>query len=291
MTTEETDNSLEALRKEKQKLLALVPGGGMMGADAKEEIVTRGLTPEHGPIYSCPRGRRRFRMLPLLRKGAVLLKGHDVSEPIFESDKPFEDGVQSFVIDGAGGRFIDMYGDKGECLIAHLRERLLLHTLTPEHHIRLLKVEGGDSQEYEEEVSDDFKRRLLEALGPPAELGEGEEAPHPVKKPRTTLFTEAMIRKLKAWNSEDPPRIGYKLFDPEGAGTWFVCSMEDDGDTLWVVADLGLGVVEYGTQSLQELEEHRGPNLGLHIERDRHFQGVSMPVSELLDLITLHHAR
>jgi DUF2958 family protein len=58
-----------------------------------------------------------------------------------------------------------------------------------------------------------------------------------------------------------------KFFDPVGAGVWLVCELEEDGDTLWAIVDLGMDCVEFGTVSLAELREHR--LMGLGIERDR----------------------
>ena len=65
--------------------------------------------------------------------------------------------------------------------------------------------------------------------------------------------------------------------------------MEDDGDTLWVVADLGQGCVEYGTASLEELERLRTKLLKLPIERDRFFNGCKYALSELLAMDHLPH--
>jgi dihydroorotate dehydrogenase len=66
-----------------------------------------------------------------------------------------------------------------------------------------------------------------------------------------------------------------------------LCSLEDDGDTLWAVCDLGLGYVEYGTVSLKELETGRGPRFKMPFERDRHFDGRGFNMAEALGKTSL----
>ena len=63
-----------------------------------------------------------------------------------------------------------------------------------------------------------------------------------------------------------------KFFNPCGAATWLIFAREqgDDSDTLWGLADLGMGCVEYGTISLSELQNIR-LRFGLTIERDLHW--------------------
>ena len=61
-----------------------------------------------------------------------------------------------------------------------------------------------------------------------------------------------------------------KLFSPIGAATWLLTEMAADGDTLFGLADLGMGCPELGTVGLAELEALRLP-FGLRIERDLYF--------------------
>jgi hypothetical protein len=63
-----------------------------------------------------------------------------------------------------------------------------------------------------------------------------------------------------------------KFFNPCGAATWLIFAREkgEDSDTLWGLADLGMGCVEYGTISLSELQSLR-LSFGLGIERDLHW--------------------
>jgi len=92
-------------------------------------------------------------------------------------------------------------------------------------------------------------------------------------------------------SSPPPPKPLFKLFLPEGAATWFVCSLEDDGDTLWVIADLGMGCVEYGTASLRDFSTLRGPRFGLPMERDKYWAPPKMSFGELLALESLQQAK
>lgn len=68
-----------------------------------------------------------------------------------------------------------------------------------------------------------------------------------------------------------------KLFNPVGAATWLVTELDEDGDTLFGLADLGVGCPELGSFSLAEL---RGVHLpfGLTIERDIGFAPIA-PIS------------
>jgi len=62
-----------------------------------------------------------------------------------------------------------------------------------------------------------------------------------------------------------------KFFNPCGAATWLFSELDEDGDTLFGLCDLGLDCVELGSASLAELSEFRG-RFGLGIERDLHFK-------------------
>jgi hypothetical protein len=66
-----------------------------------------------------------------------------------------------------------------------------------------------------------------------------------------------------------------KFFNPFGQGTWLATELDEDGDTLFGLADLGYP--ELGSWSLSELTAIRLP-FGLCIERDLHFEG-RFPIS------------
>jgi Protein of unknown function (DUF2958) len=63
-----------------------------------------------------------------------------------------------------------------------------------------------------------------------------------------------------------------KFFNPVGAGTWLFSELDEDGDTLFGLCDLGFGCPEMGSASLAEIAAVKLP-FGLTIERDLHFDG------------------
>lgn len=63
-----------------------------------------------------------------------------------------------------------------------------------------------------------------------------------------------------------------KFFNPVGSGTWLFSELDDDGDTLFGLCDLGFGCPEMGSASLAEIAAVKLP-FGLCIERDLHFEG------------------
>ncbi|WP_380871564.1 single-stranded DNA endonuclease [Sphingomonas sp. DBB INV C78] len=69
----------------------------------------------------------------------------------------------------------------------------------------------------------------------------------------------------------DPAPV-VKLFNPVGAGIWLATELDEDGDTLFGLADLGFGCPELGSFSLSEIISVRLP-FGLAIERDLCFAG------------------
>jgi hypothetical protein len=66
-----------------------------------------------------------------------------------------------------------------------------------------------------------------------------------------------------------------KFFNPFGAGTWLATELDEDGDILFGLADLGYP--ELGSWSLSEMAAIRLP-FGMGIERDLHFEG-RFPIS------------
>ncbi|WP_371344770.1 DUF2958 domain-containing protein [Ancylobacter sp. IITR112] len=66
-----------------------------------------------------------------------------------------------------------------------------------------------------------------------------------------------------------------KFFNPLGEGVWLATELEEDGDTLFGLADLGHP--ELGSFSLEELTSLRLP-FGMGIERDILFTG-DFPIS------------
>ena len=83
------------------------------------------------------------------------------------------------------------------------------------------------------------------------------------------LLTKELEKKLRANNWSNIPVV--KFFGG-GACTWLISEMEEDGDTLFGLCDLGFGSPELGTVSLSELQTLKFPPLGLGVERDRYFK-------------------
>lgn len=64
-----------------------------------------------------------------------------------------------------------------------------------------------------------------------------------------------------------------KFFNPVGAATWLATELDEYGDTLFGLADLGFGSPELGSFSLLDMSSVRLP-FGLGIERDLYFEGA-----------------
>lgn len=96
------------------------------------------------------------------------------------------------------------------------------------------------------------------------------------------LLTKALEAKLRSNHQAQKPVQGtkaekdhvpvVKFFTPDGGATWLITELEDDGDTLFGLCDLGLGMPELGYVSLAELRKLRG-KYGLPVERDKWFRG------------------
>lgn len=81
---------------------------------------------------------------------------------------------------------------------------------------------------------------------------------------------------------EGDPVPVLKLFNPVGPGTWLITEMDVDGDRLFGLCDLDMGLPELGYVSLAEITSLRLP-FGLAIERDLHFTGY-VPLSRWADI-------
>ena len=94
------------------------------------------------------------------------------------------------------------------------------------------------------------------------------------------LITKEIESKFKkqGYTGDKKPediKIICKLFNPVGAGTWYLYEKEDD-DICWAFVNLGDSIMaECGTISLNELKSLRLP-MGMSIERDRHFGSYSL---------------
>lgn len=87
----------------------------------------------------------------------------------------------------------------------------------------------------------------------------------------TAELRECLLANGREPSGDHAPLL--KLFNPVGPATWLVTEMAADGDSLFGLADLGMGCPELGWFSRREIEALRLP-LGLRIERDLHFRTV-----------------
>ena len=79
-------------------------------------------------------------------------------------------------------------------------------------------------------------------------------------------------------------KIVMKLFNPAGAGEWYLYEKEDN-DIYWAFVNLGdPQMAECGTVSMLELLAFRG-RFGLPLERDMYFKPMSMTLQEVQDKV------
>ncbi len=80
-------------------------------------------------------------------------------------------------------------------------------------------------------------------------------------------------------------KIIMKLFNPTGAGTWYLYERIDD-DIYMCFANLGdPEMAECGSVSMSELMAFRSKLFGLGIERDMYFKPMSMSLQEVMDVV------
>jgi hypothetical protein len=87
---------------------------------------------------------------------------------------------------------------------------------------------------------------------------------------RHALRANDIARRADGGPEPDPVPV-VKFFNPCGAATWLATELDQDGDTLFGLADLGFGYPELGSFSLREIAALRLP-YGLRIERDVSFE-------------------
>jgi hypothetical protein len=92
------------------------------------------------------------------------------------------------------------------------------------------------------------------------------------RKPAYRYIRKAdkILARLPHDASFDTTKCLVKLFDPTGAGTWYIASYDATDGVAYGVADLGYGP-EFGAIYIPELVDFRG-RFGLPIERDLHWK-------------------
>ena len=85
----------------------------------------------------------------------------------------------------------------------------------------------------------------------------------------TKKLRERLLKNGRNRDQDHSPAL--KVFNPTGAATWLFSELDEDGDTLFGLADLGFGTPELGYSSLSELAAVR-VRFDLGLERDMHFR-------------------
>lgn len=101
----------------------------------------------------------------------------------------------------------------------------------------------------------------------------------------TPELRERLLANGRDRDTDHVPAV--RFFNPVGAGTWLATELDEDGDTLFGLTDLGFGCPELGSFSLLEVQSVRLA-FGLGIERDLLFAG-RFPISVYAE--TAHAAR
>ena len=90
------------------------------------------------------------------------------------------------------------------------------------------------------------------------------------------MFTKEQERRLtRQWDGYErgksiEPLV--KLFTPDASATWWIAAIKPgDPELMYGMADLGLGVAEWGLIPRSDLESLTGA-LGLPVERDRYWK-------------------
>ena len=86
------------------------------------------------------------------------------------------------------------------------------------------------------------------------------------------LTQDQRARLIANGKSRDDHAPVVKFFSPVGAATWLFSELDEDGNTLFGLCDLGFGCPEMGSASLAEIAAVTLP-FGLAIERDLCFEG------------------
>jgi hypothetical protein len=101
----------------------------------------------------------------------------------------------------------------------------------------------------------------------------------------TQEILDAFAKQGKTGNkSAKDIKIVLKLFNPTGAGTWYLYE-KLDSDIYMCFANLGdPEMAECGTVSMSELLDFKGV-FGLGIERDKFFKPLSITLEEVINKI------
>ena len=103
------------------------------------------------------------------------------------------------------------------------------------------------------------------------------------------LFTKEILKRFPAIGETseqtmEDTKVVAKLFNPAGAGTWYLTEYDPENKLAFGFAELGdPQLAELGYISIEELEFLELP-FGLSIERDMHF-GFNHTLREVFDAV------
>lgn len=278
---------------EKDKITIIRMGGGLPVTIATQYIVkdTKLAQPEGRVVTAVaePRKRKWLNMDAMVKSkpGVIVLKGHGTTlTSQGELDREPGSHVRTFMIDGQ----IRLGWSKGPVsedmlpeIAAWARDNVLFSNLTRDFTSRI-RVHGKYNK------TEVLLPRNWWASNVPKHI-DGNMIENVITLCRNPISDELMDKLVEAGRNASGKTVDSKpickLF--RGAATWLVYSCDEDRDTLWVVADLGMNCVEAGTLSLTEARQRIPGSMVGDLELDKFFDPDKMAwrMSELLAMQSL----
>jgi hypothetical protein len=145
--------------------------------------------------------------------------------------------------------------------------------------VLLGEVVQPTKKKYTEGMTEKTAERILKKLGVvgDAPMNESQKAKKDAQN-GLILFTPEIDKKLfeqyKYGSDMSKQDVVVKIFNPYGAGTWYVMNADpEEPDYLWGIVDLF--EVEMGSMSREELVSLRIPPLNVRLERDISFKPIN----------------
>lgn len=247
---------LNTVLKPKDKITMVFLGQGLPISARAEYVVRQINIPHKGALVVgvAQKGKRKVISLQGMINhyrdpGVLILRGHEMNV-LVDSDS------KTGWVGSADLHFWNHSNaeDGVEVLIDAIEPRLLFNSLSRDLSVRLYSQDRETSEDITHLIGRLPRHELVGVSNQP-------EEPKLWPDPLNATLRRKLMAAEKAFqeaNTDGTARYGKpicKMFQPGTAATWLLYGMEDDKDTLWVVADLGLGCVEYGTLSLREARQ------------------------------------